>query len=389
MAHDNDSLRVAHFSATFPPYYAGAGNACFYQARELAARGHQVTVFTATYPGEPVDPAGVEVRRIEPLLRIGNAPLLPALAAVRGYDVIHLYQPFIFGTEGALVSHRRSRVPIVSSFQNELVAPGLKGAVFRVYNQTVTRAAVRASAQLTVLSLDHARSVPVLAAELQRRPEAFCPVPNGVDVRAFSPGDGSAYRAELKLGPDDLVGLICAKLDAAHTFKRVDVALGALAAWRTPTSKLLVLGGGELQPTLVQMARDLGVSEQVIFLGDRPHDEVVGYYRACDYCVLPSDSVESFGIVQAEAMACGKPVIVSALPGVRDVSIDGVHGFHIRPGDQDDLLSKLTQFAALDPDARARMGEAGRAHVVSNYSWEHTAEILEGAYRSAAAPATV
>jgi hypothetical protein len=72
-------LHIAHVTATFPPYYAGTGNVCFHQARALAARGHRVEVYSATYPGEPVDPAGVRVHRLRPVLRLGNAPLLPGL----------------------------------------------------------------------------------------------------------------------------------------------------------------------------------------------------------------------------------------------------------------------------------------------------------------------
>ncbi len=105
------TMRIAHLVATFPPYYAGSGNACFYQAEALAARGHAVEVFTASYPGVPHDPVGVRHPPLRARCRLGNAPFIPQLALIDGFDVIHLHQPFIFGAEAALAAHARSRHP--------------------------------------------------------------------------------------------------------------------------------------------------------------------------------------------------------------------------------------------------------------------------------------
>ncbi len=96
-------MRIAHLTATFPPYRGGAGNTAFRFAREQADRGHEVEVFTAPAPGEPPDPGGAIVHRIEPVLAIGNAPLIPSLARVEGFDVVHLHYPFIFGAELTLL----------------------------------------------------------------------------------------------------------------------------------------------------------------------------------------------------------------------------------------------------------------------------------------------
>jgi hypothetical protein len=86
-----DRLRIAHLTATFPPYPGGAGNTAFRFALEQAARGHHVEVFTATAPGEAPDPGAVVVHRIKPVFAIGNAPLIPALARIDGFDVVHLH----------------------------------------------------------------------------------------------------------------------------------------------------------------------------------------------------------------------------------------------------------------------------------------------------------
>jgi len=369
-------MRIAHLVATFPPYYAGSGNACFHQAQALAARGHEVEVFTASYPGVPQDPASVRTHRYAARVRLGNAPFIPQLAVIDGFDVIHLHQPFIFGAEAALAASLRSGTPLVSSYHNELQADGVKGMLFAGYDRVVTRAALRRSARLTVLSMEHAREAPLLAAELARRPHAFAPVPNGVDVETFRAAAEPALRASLGIDADATVAAFCARLDAAHLTKRPDLAIAAAA--RVPGLTLLVIGGGPLQARYEAEAAQAGV--RAVFVGDQRHDDVARHLRAADFLVMPS-TLESFGIVQLEAMACGLPVVISDLPGARGVSRDGEHGVHVVPGDPDDLVRGLRAMVSAGSEGRRRMGEAARAHVEGRYSWARGAELLEAVYR--------
>jgi glycosyltransferase involved in cell wall biosynthesis len=373
-------MRVAHLVATFPPYFAGSGNACFYQAQALAARGHAVEVFTASYPGAAEDPAGVAVHRYAARLRLGNAPLIPQLALLRGFDAIHLHQPFIFGAEAALAASIRGGTPLVSSYHNELDAPGLKGLLFAGYDKLVTVRALRRSAKLTVLSMEHAREAPLLADELRRRPEAFAPVPNGVDTATFAPGREPGLRAALGIAPNAVVAAFCAKLDAAHLTKRPDLAINAAA--RVPETTLLIVGGGPLEEHYRTRAASLGLADRVVFVGDQRHDDVARHLRAADLLIMPS-TLESFGIVQLEAMACALPVVISRLPGARGVSRDGVHGVHVAPGDVDDIVRGLRAVIDAGPEGRARMGQAAREHVVAHYAWERCGELLEAAYSDA------
>lgn len=366
--------------ATFPPYYAGSGNACFHLTQALAARGHAVEVFTAAYPGVPENPAGVTVHRYAARLRLGNAPFIPQLALLRGFDVIHLHQPFIFGAEAALAAHARTATALVSSYHNELEADGVKGLLFAGYDRVVTRAALRRSARLTVLSAEHAREAPLLAAELARRPEAFTPVPNGVDTDVFHPGTEHSLRAALDIPRDATVAAFCAKLDAAHLTKRLDLAIEATA--RLPDLVLLVVGGGPLRERYARQAAALGIANRVVFAGDVRHGDVARHLRAADLLAMPS-TLESFGIVQLEAMACGLPVVISRLPGARGVSRDGEHGVHVEPGDLDDLVRGLRALVDAGPDGRRRMGAAARDHAVAHYTWARCAELLEAAYRGA------
>jgi glycosyltransferase involved in cell wall biosynthesis len=138
---------------------------------------------------------------------------------------------------------------------------------------------------------------------------------------------------------------------------------------------LLVIGGGPLQE------RYEAAGGRVVFAGDQPHAEVARYLRAADFLVMPS-TLESFGIVQLEAMATGLPVVISDLPGARGVSRDGVHGVHVAPGDLDDLVRGLR--TVMDADRRREMGRRAREHVIERYTWARCAELLERAYEEIA-----
>src|SRR5438270_13371710 len=89
---DTAHMRIAHVTATFPPYWAGTGNVAYYHARTLTERGHDVTVFTATphRGGSQRFPFAVEYLRAP--FRLGNAPFTPHLVyRLRGFDLIHLH----------------------------------------------------------------------------------------------------------------------------------------------------------------------------------------------------------------------------------------------------------------------------------------------------------
>jgi glycosyltransferase involved in cell wall biosynthesis len=378
-------LRIAHLTATFPPYPGGAGNTAFRFAREQAAAGHQVEVFTAPAPGEPPDPGAVVVHRIDPVFAIGNAPLIPSIARVEGFDVVHLHYPFIFGSEltllGRLRRGRRGQALLVH-YKNRLVGKGPRGAMFAVYEHTVAPALIRAADRVCVLSADHANSVPYLRRTGEREPQKLIQMPNGVDADLFCPGDGTALRERLGIPASATVAAFVATLDLAHHFKRLDVAIDAVARLGDPDLHLVVAGGGELLDGFERRASEAGLGERAHFLGAVPHAELPGVLRAADLFLLTTEPPESFGIVLIEAMAAGLPAIASDYPGVRAVVDEGETGLLVPRGDPDAVAAALGQLIAA-PDRRREMGERGRAKAIAEWSWPRLVERMDDAYTQA------
>ena len=218
-----------------------------------------------------------------------------------------------------------------------------------------------------------------------RDPDKLVEMPNGVDSELFSPGDDeTGLRERLAIPADAVVAAFVATLDLAHQFKRVDVAIDALAALDDASVHLLVAGGGELLEGFRNRAAAAGVGERVHFLGVVPHAELPAVLRAADLFLLTTEPPESFGIVLIEAMACGLAAIATDYPGVRAVVDEGETGLLARQGDPAAVAAALGELA-IDPERRRAMGERGRAKALAEWSWPTLVDRMDAAYDEAIA----
>ena len=374
-------MRIAHVTATFPPYHGGTGNVCFYNAYELARRGHEAHVFTAAIRGAPAREQrdNLTVHRLQPLVRVGNAPVLPGLLwQLRGFDVIHLHYPFFGGEITALIA-MLSRTPLVVTYHQDVLLGGLRELIARTLRRTIGRLTLRAAARLLFTSLDYGQASHIQPM-LRNREHAVGELPNGVDLARFRPGTAPPdLRARLGLAPGDQVVLMVAGLDRAHYFKGVNVFLAALARLSS-TTKGIVIGEGDLQATYEAQAHKLGIDGRVVFVGRISPEDLPHYYQLADVTALPSVTMgEAFGLTLVESMACGTPVVATRLPGVRTVVEHGRDGLLAAPGDPAALGDAIGWI--LDHQAeRQAMGERARHKVEQRYDWQRIGAQLEALY---------
>ncbi|MEM9264668.1 MAG: glycosyltransferase [Cyanobacteria bacterium P01_F01_bin.13] len=154
-------------------------------------------------------------------------------------------------------------------------------------------------------------------------------LPCTVDGQGFTPAIANAELQEHYGLSESIVLMTVARLWRGDPYKGVDVTIRALPAIaRTcPNVKYLVIGRGDDQPRLAQLAKDLGVANRVVFAGFVPNESLVEHYRLADVYVMPSQ--EGFGIVYLEAMACGIPVISGDDDGSADPLQDGRLGWRV------------------------------------------------------------
>ena len=205
----------------------------------------------------------------------------------------------------------------------------------------------------------------------------------GIDLERFRPRDRDAARAALRLGPEPHL-LFVGRVDPV---KGIDFLLDAFAAlrdrWEGPMPPSLVMVGGEVRrgpdgalelgPELARVrdrAAELGVTDGLIFRGPQSHDALPDYYAAVDVVAVPS-RYESFGLVAAEALACGTPVVASRVGGLAYIIEDGENGYLVPYGDVAALASALDRVLA-DPALRARLS-VGAVASAAAFGWEDVA----------------
>lgn len=382
-------MRIAHIVSTYPPYRSGMGNVAQRQAAELARKGHAVTVLTPAYDGRVMNESqqGVTVKRLRPKFTYGNSAFVPRLyRELAGFDIIHLHYPFFGGAETvAWYVARHPRSKLVITYHMDVVGQGWMRSFFAAYHRLFLRWMLRQARVVLVSSADYAAHSPLL-----KRFPALKPVelPFGVDER-FTPkpmpvaAGVSAANAKHEASLPRFV--FVSALDKAHYFKGLDVLLAAFAeSWKNPAvaskrPRLIIVGDGDMRSGYEAEAKRLGVAGQVDFLGSIDDTALIEQYRLATATIKPSvDRSEAFGLTSLEAMACGSPIIVSDLPGVRTL-VDAKSGLTVPVGDHQALAQALL-YAIQEPQRFAAMRQGAAARVNALYRWPAIISRLERIY---------
>jgi D-inositol-3-phosphate glycosyltransferase len=228
------------------------------------------------------------------------------------------------------------------------------------------------------------------AADLTRlygaEPTRLSMVPCGFDPEEFGPLERASARAALGLDPHEFIVLQLGRLVPR---KGIDNVIRALAHLPPEIpARVLVVGGDAREPDdrrtpeiarLRGVAQSLGVAHRVTFTGHRCRHELRTYYAAADVFVT-TPWYEPFGITPLEAMACGTPVVGSAVGGIRYSVCDGVTGYLVPPHDPAALAARLAELHANPVLARA-LGRAGLRRARSMFTWERITGQLVDVYR--------
>jgi len=372
-------VRIAQVSPWFSPHFGGVESHVRSLSRELARRGHEVTVVTSQHDRtlsaeEMVD--GFRVIRVRPRFIFMQTPITPRMrGSLRALsaDVVHAHSPPPLASHyaGAVASERG--IPYVVTYHCDVELPSAFGSVVEsIYRRSLGADTLRNANQVIVTTRTYAATSRAI---WRYNPSV---IPNAVDHRRFRPDvDGSAVRSKLRIPPEVpivlLVGRIVPHKGVEHFVE---------AARYVPDAWFLVAGGGSSLDAMKRLALSMGVADRVRFLGRISDDRLPEVYAACDVFVLPSVSrLEAFGIVALEAMSTGKPVIVADIPGVREIIEDGRDGLLADPVNPRDLAEKIRRLLS-DPEVRKTMGARGREKVLESFSIERVTDRIEAVYRA-------
>jgi len=213
-------------------------------------------------------------------------------------------------------------------------------------------------------------------------------VPCGFDPDEFWPVTLDA-RQQLGLSRDEFIILQLGRMVPRKGVDNVVRALGMLRRVHGITARLLIVGGETREPQadktpeigrLRKIVEQEGLTESVVFVGSRYRSELRDYYTAADVFVT-TPWYEPFGLTPLEAMACGRPVIGSAVGGITFTVEDGGTGFLVPPRDPAALAARLRDLLT-DASLRQRMGQAARERVEREFTWPMVAERTASLYRA-------
>jgi D-inositol-3-phosphate glycosyltransferase len=201
-------------------------------------------------------------------------------------------------------------------------------------------------------------------------------IPSAVNIHVFHPVDRSEARRRIGLANDELVvGYIGRMVPRKGVRNLLRAAALLINRFQIPV-RLLLVGGETHEPdraatpeigVLQDLAAELGISDEVSFTGKRQPDDLHLYYGSADV-VVTTPWYEPFGLTPLEAMACGRPVVGSAVGGLTFTIGDGVTGFLVPPKDPEALAERLRQLLTNEP-LRRKMGERARQRVVDRFTW--------------------
>ncbi len=357
----------------YPPVKGGIEGHLNLLSEGLRRNGMDVEVLVSNTRAalERITVNGIPVTKVPQVGRFASAPLnatfpfwLQKLG--KNADIIHFHFPNPTAELSSLFPGLTNNV--VVTYHSDIVK---QKRLKEVYSPFLVRF-LKKSRAIIATSRNYVHSSPVLS-----RFEHKCRViPLGIDIDKFRYPEEKQPEIEAirrRYGPFILF------IGRFRYYKGLHVMIEAMRHIR---GRLLLIGTGPLERELRRQAREAGMADKVIFLGELSDPEMIRYLHACEVFVLPSiQRSEAFGIVQLEAMACGKPVVCTELDtGTSFVNQHGRTGLVVAPGDVASLAEAVNRLMDR-PELRRQFGQAGHRRVSTHFSVERMIAEVVSLYR--------
>jgi 1,2-diacylglycerol 3-alpha-glucosyltransferase len=325
-------MKICMMTNTYLPHVGGVARSVSTFAEEFIREGHEVLVVAPEFDGKPL-PAKAEaiVERVPSLRNFNGSefsvrlPLATALSdRLEAFqaDIIHAHHPFLLGDTALRVSMNKN-VPIIFTHHTRYE----DYTHYVPFSDAMKEVAIQIPTHFANLCDGVIAPSESIARMIRRRgvTTPIAVIPTGIDVKAFASAEGARFRERMKIPPGCLV--------IGHVGRlALEKNLGFLAEGvaqfleREKDARFLVVGDGPWREELQAVFQQHGVGDRLLLAGKRTGRVLREAYRAMDVFAFASKS-ETQGMVVAEAMAAGLPVVALNASGVREVVRDGENGF--------------------------------------------------------------
>ncbi|SFA96902.1 Glycosyltransferase involved in cell wall bisynthesis [Cohnella sp. OV330] len=235
--------------------------------------------------------------------------------------------------------------------------------------KSVESLAYRRSDRFIVLSRHFAE---ILKRDYDVPEERIVRIPGAVDVTRFRPAeDVRQVREELGIGEGRRVLFCVRRLVRRMGIDRLIQAMAAVSA-EHPEAVLIIAGDGSMRSELEALSDKLGLAGKVIFTGRLSNEKLVKWYQAADCSVVPTVTLEGFGLVTVESLACGTPVMGTPNGGTREILAPFEPSLLFDDASAEAMAKSIKRW--LSGDARLPSRELCRMHVLERYTWSEVAE---------------
>ncbi len=378
-------MKICMMTNTYLPHVGGVARSVSTFAEEFIRQGHDVLVVAPRFDGRPLAAASERIVVRIPSLRNFNGSdfsvRLPGAAALSDRiesfdaDIMHAHHPFLLGDTALRIAMNKN-VPILFTHHTRYedythYVPFESDALKEVAIQLPTH-----FANLCDGVIAPSESI----ARLLRKRGVTAPlvvIPTGIDVAAFAAADGRRFRARYRIPPEapviGHVGRLAEEKNLGYLAEAV-----ARHLVRRPQARFLVIGDGPERGEFEATFRRHGVGERLVMPGRRTGRVLREAYRAMDVFAFASLS-ETQGMVVAEAMAAGLPVVALDAPGVCEVVRDGSNGRLLPQDTPPAAFAQALGRLVDDPGQREELAAGARA-TAQEFSRERSAARMLGFY---------
>ena len=312
------------------------------------------------------------------------AARLREVIAIVKPDVLHAHSPVLNALPALRVGHDLG-LPVVYE-----VRAFWEDAAADHGTTTEGSARYRLTHAMETFAFKHVDAVTTICEGLRRDivargipAEKVTVIPNAVDIEKFAVGGlpDETLKAQLGLAGARVLGFI----GSFYAYEGLDLLLDALPRIlvQMPDVRVLLVGGGPQDEALKQQAKQLGISDKIVFAGRVPHEQVNRYYNLVDVLVYPRHSMRLTELVTPlkplEAMAQGRLFVASDVGGHRELVRDGETGILFKAGDPQSLADKVLDLLQ-SPAQWPTLKRAGRLYVESERNWQVSVSRYQDVY---------
>jgi len=359
----------------FYPHIGGAENYILNIIERLKEKYEIVVVTTnhETNKNEISIIKGFKTYRLNVWFNISHTPInllwysqIKEIIKKEDPDIINAHMPVPFMTDLVV---RLAQNKTILTYHNDVVKEGLLGSISIIYNFTLGYSTLKNCKTIIATSNDYVEN----SKYLQRFKEKISIISPGVDLEKYNPKLKKGFLKNSKENKITFVG----QLSKFHKHKGLEYLIQAIKLLENEKIHLYVCGKGDLVEKYKKLCIKFGIANKVSFLGFVKDDDLPKIYADSNIVVLPSyNKAEGFGMVLAEANACGIPVIGTNVGGIPVVIENGFNGLLVHPRDSEALAEAINKIIH-DKALAKKLGENGTKKVKELWDWKKLAKKTE------------